>query len=74
MKRLFFVLLIILIPVIIGQLQFKNIDDDSLHNIINLIREIVAWFFAILIVIFGIVATVLNLNRKNKKNSISDEP
>jgi hypothetical protein len=77
MKRLFFVLLLIILlstVIIIGQPQLEDNINDDFRNATNVAKKIVAWFFAILIVIFGIGATAMNLSRKNKKTSISDEP
>lgn len=68
MKRLFFVLFLIILlnQVIIGQPRLEN-TDTNFQNVIEVFKQIVGWFFIILIIIFGIGATVMNLSRKDKK-------
>lgn len=66
MKRLFFVLFLLLLfsLIILAQPQLENNLDNDFRTVSDLAKQIVGWFFAILIVIFGLGATIMNLGRK----------
>lgn len=75
MKRIFFVLLLIILLSIAvsGQPQLENNMENDFRTVGEVAKQIVGWFFTILIIIFGISATVMNLSRKNKKTTNTEE-
>ncbi len=68
MKKIIVLLVIVLSVIIFGQPQLENNLDNDFRTVSYLAKQIVGWFFIIIIVIFSIGATVMNLSRKDKKD------
>ncbi len=69
MKSVVVLLIILFSIVIFGQPQLENDIANDFRDVGALAKQIVIWFFLILIVIFSVSATVMNLSRGKKKNN-----